>query len=61
MTKLAMKSSDKKCESEVEEMSKMKKQHLLRVCKMVPYSQIQSQYSRFFRKLSTVLQSAKSL
>lgn len=61
MTKLAMKSSDKKCESEVDKMSKMEKQHFLGMCKMVPYSQIQTQDLRFFQKLSTVLQSAKSL
>ena len=61
MTNLAIKSSDKKCESEVDKMSKMEKYGVVEVCTEVPYSQILNLFSVFFGELSTIIWIPQSL
>ena len=61
MMNLAIKSSDKKNESEVDKMSKMEKYGLAGVCIEVPYSQILNLFSVFFGKLSTIIHVLQSL
>ena len=61
MTNLAIKSSDKKSESEVDKMSKMEKYGLAGMCIGVPYSQILYLFSVVFGKLSTIIHIAETL
>ena len=61
MTNLAIKSSDKKSESEVDKMSKMEKYGPVEVCAKLPYSQLLNVFFGFFGKLSTIIHIAESL
>jgi len=54
MTKLAIKSSDKKSDSEVDKMSKIKKRRTKRLWTEVPYSQLFHGFQWWFGKLSTI-------
>lgn len=61
MTNLAIKSSDKKSDSEVDKMSKMEKYGFAEVCIEVSYSQILKLFSGFFGELSTIIYFEKIL